>query len=102
MQALFRDSGWTFAISSSGIFAAVHQHGPLYAAVVQSWQSFGCPQSGHWLASGAAGSVGFIWSGVIKVAPLIGKAKLNKASPHNLVAVDASSRSPICIDVSAD
>src|ERR1043165_1131623 len=51
MHARLRASGGTRERSSFGMRVEAHQHGPLYAAVVQSWQSFALPQSGQRLAS---------------------------------------------------
>src|ERR1022692_1857992 len=47
MQARLRCSAGTQASNSAGNSTAAHQHEPLYAAVVQSWQSLAPPHNGQ-------------------------------------------------------
>jgi len=51
MQTRFFNSGATRASNSPGIASFVHQHGQVWEATLQTWQSFALPQSGHRFAS---------------------------------------------------
>lgn len=60
MQARRRCSAGTRASSAAGKSVRSHQHGPLYASAVQSWQTLGPPQSGQRAAPHALSAGGSV------------------------------------------
>ena len=66
MQALYNESEGTWASKVSGIVTFMHQHGPLYAVVEQSWQSFGRLHNGQRAVSSKSVSAGV---SLFKVVP---------------------------------